>query len=36
VKILSLGITQHFADEIHWVLDLVVGILLSGSSTLGT
>jgi hypothetical protein len=28
VKIPSLGITQHFADEIGWVLDLAVGIRL--------
>jgi hypothetical protein len=28
VKIPSLGITQHFADEIDWVLDLAVGIRL--------
>jgi hypothetical protein len=28
MKIPSLRITQHLADEINWVLDLVVGIRL--------
>jgi hypothetical protein len=28
MKILSLGITQHFTDEINRVLDLAVGIRL--------
>jgi hypothetical protein len=28
MKILSLGVSQHFADEINWVLDLLNGILL--------
>jgi hypothetical protein len=28
VKIPSLGVTQHFADQINWVLDLVIGIRL--------
>jgi hypothetical protein len=26
MKVPSLGITQHFADEIEWVLDLTIGI----------
>jgi hypothetical protein len=28
VKILSLGVAQHFTDEINWVLDLAIGIRL--------
>jgi hypothetical protein len=28
VKIPSLGVSQHFANEINWVLDLVIGIWL--------
>jgi hypothetical protein len=26
VKIPRFGVAQHFADEIHWVLDLTIGI----------
>jgi hypothetical protein len=29
VKILSLGVTQHFIDEINWVLDVVIAIRLA-------
>jgi hypothetical protein len=29
MKILSLGIAQHFANEIDWVLDLAIGVRLS-------
>jgi hypothetical protein len=28
MKILSFGITQHFANEVDWILDLAVGVQL--------
>jgi hypothetical protein len=28
MKILSLGVTQHFADEVDWILDLMVSVRL--------
>jgi hypothetical protein len=28
VKILSFGVTQHFAYEVNWILDLAVGVWL--------
>jgi hypothetical protein len=28
MKILRLGVAQHFADKVHWVLDLAIGIRL--------
>jgi hypothetical protein len=28
MKILRLGVTQHFTDKVYWVLDLVIGIRL--------
>jgi hypothetical protein len=28
MKILSFGVTQHFIDEVDWILDLVVGVQL--------
>jgi hypothetical protein len=28
MKILSFGVTKHFADEVNWVLDLTIGIQL--------
>jgi hypothetical protein len=29
VKILSFGVTQHFADEVNQILDLAVGVRLA-------
>jgi hypothetical protein len=26
MKILSFGVTQHFTDEVDWILDLAVGV----------
>jgi hypothetical protein len=26
MKIPSFGVTQHFADEVDWILDLAVGV----------
>jgi hypothetical protein len=28
MKILSFGVTQHFTDEVDWILDLAVGVRL--------
>jgi hypothetical protein len=28
MKIPSFGVTRHFADEVDWILDLVVGVRL--------
>jgi hypothetical protein len=28
MKIPSFGVTQHFADEVDWILDLAVGVRL--------
>jgi hypothetical protein len=28
MKILRLGVSQHFTDKVYWVLDLAIGILL--------
>jgi hypothetical protein len=28
LKILIFGVTQHFADEVDWILDLAVGVRL--------
>jgi hypothetical protein len=28
MKVLSFGITQHFTDEVNWILDLAVGVQL--------
>jgi hypothetical protein len=28
MEIPSFGITQHFTDEVDWILDLVVGVQL--------
>jgi hypothetical protein len=31
VKILSLGVTQHFTDDVNWVLDLAISTRLPHS-----
>jgi hypothetical protein len=28
MKVPSLGVTQHFADEVDWILDLMVSVRL--------
>jgi hypothetical protein len=28
MEILSFGVTQHFVDEVDWILDLAVGVQL--------
>jgi hypothetical protein len=28
MEILSFGVTRHFADEVDWILDLVVSVRL--------
>jgi hypothetical protein len=28
MKILSFGVTQHFTDEVDWILDLAIGVRL--------
>jgi hypothetical protein len=30
----SFGVTQHFADGVDWILDLVVGVRLPHSTTI--
>jgi hypothetical protein len=35
MKIPRLGVTQHFADKVYWVLDLAISIWLPLSMTMG-